>query len=187
MHDNALCYEIGSSTGALINKIYHRHLHKKNVRFIGIEPILEMVEEAKSKVDKKVEFLNENIEDIILEKSNLVVGYYFLQFVQVSKRSEVLKKIYESLNEGGGLILFEKEMADDSKISKLITSSYMKFKIENGFSADEVLSKQFSLEGMMITNTHKENKKMLSDVGFLHVTTVMKYGEFNGYVCFKSK
>lgn len=61
----------------------------------------------------------------------------------------------------------------------------MKFKIDYGFSPEEVLSKQFSLEGAMVTNTHSENRHLLSGAGFSHVTTVMRYGEFNGYVCFK--
>lgn len=186
MRDDAVFYEIGCSTGALIRKIYKRHSHKRNVRFVGIEPVDEMIKEAKSYRNfESIEYFNSSIEETTLEPSNLIVSYYCLQFINPLKRIEVCKKIYDSLVPGGAFILFEKEMISNPKINKLITSSYMKFKIHNGFSPEEVLSKQFSLEGVMIPNTHLANRSMLSSVGFENVTSIMRYGEFNGYICIK--
>lgn len=182
---NSICYEIGSSTGTLIKKLYRRHHDKNNITFYGIEPVKEMIEVAQSNDDTEIEYINDSIENVNMLSANLIVGYYFLQFIPISKRKEVIQKIYDSLVPGGGFILFEKELPLDPKIYKLITSSYMKFKIDHGFSPEEVLSKQFSLEGTMVTNTHSENQCLLSSVGFSHITTVMKYGEFNGYLCFK--
>lgn len=186
MSDNAVFYEIGCSTGALIRKIYDRHSHKKNVRFVGIEPVAEMIEEAKKHENSNnIEYVNSPIEETKLEPCNLIVSYYCLQFVKPFKRKEVCKKIYDSLLPGGAFILFEKEMIGDPKINKLITSSYLKFKIHNGFTPKEVLSKQFSLEGMMKPNTHSANVKMLFYAGFKNVASVMRCGEFNGYICIK--
>ncbi|WP_165211585.1 methyltransferase domain-containing protein [Streptococcus tangpeifui] len=184
LKDNAICYEIGSSTGTLINKLYMRHHPKHNIRFIGIEPVQEMVDLAKEK-NNNIEFLVENIEDTKLEPSNLIIGYYFLQFIPIIERGAVIQKIYDSLLPGGGFIIFEKELSIDPKINKLISSCYMKFKAAHGFSAEEILSKQLSLEGMMVTNTHSENTRLLSHAGFSHIATIMRYGEFNGYLCFK--
>lgn len=184
IHDSALCYELGSATGNLIGKLYHRHKDKRNVHFIGIEEIDEMNQVAQSKFPE-VEFLTSSVEDITLEPSNLIVSYYFLQFILPENRIEILSKMHESLVEGGAFILFEKEMIEDPKVNKLIVSNYIKFKQENGFSPEEILSKQLSLEGVMINHTHSENKEMLQEVGFHHVETIMRYGEFNGYICFK--
>lgn len=170
----------------MIRKIYSRHSHKRNVRFIGIEPVNEMIKEAKSHRNfESIEYFNSSIEETTLEPSNLIVSYYCLQFITPSKRLEVCKNIYDSLLPGGAFILFEKEMINDPKINKFITSSYMKFKIHNGFSPEEVLSKQFSLEGVMIPNTHLANTNMLSCAGFENITSIMRYGEFNGYICIK--
>lgn len=184
--DNSVFYEIGCSTGALIRKICNRHSHKNNVRFIGIESVDEMIDKAKTHENsEKIEYINSLIEDTTLEPSNLIVSYYCLQFINPLKRNEVCKKIYDSLLPGGAFILFEKEMIVDPKINKLITSSYMKFKIHNGFTPEEVISKQFSLEGMMKPNTHSANINMLSCAGFQNITSIMRYGEFNGYICIK--
>ncbi|QQL47006.1 methyltransferase domain-containing protein [Streptococcus mutans] len=185
LKDNSVCYEIGSSTGMLIKKLYRRHHDKNNTTFYGIEPVKEMIEVAQSNDDTEIEYINDSIENVNMLSANLIVGYYFLQFIPISKRKEVIQKIYDSLVSGGGFILFEKELPLDPKIYKLMASSYMKFKIDHGFSPEEVLSKQFSLEGTMVTNTHSENRRLLSSVAFSHITTVMKYGEFNGYLCFK--
>lgn len=188
MKDNAVFYEIGCSTGALISKICARHSHKKNVNFIGVDPVPEMLIEAKKRPNAdKIEFVNDSIENVQLDKCNLVVSYYCLQFVDLSNRAEVCKKIYDALLPGGALIIFEKEMSSDPKINKMISSSYMKFKISSGFTPEEVISKQFSLEGMMKTNTHSENRRMLSQSGFSKVASVMKYGGFNGYLCIKDE
>ena len=37
----------------------------------------------------------------------------------------------------------------------------------------------------MINHNHTENKEILKSVGFHYVKTIMRYGEFNGYICFK--
>ena len=181
LKDDSSCYEIGSSTGTLIKKLYQRHHNKNNITFYGVEPVKEMIEIAQNNDNTEIEYINDSIENINMTPANLIVGYYFLQFIPISKRKEVIQKIYDALVPGVGFILFEKELPLDPKIYKLVTSSYMKFKIDHGFSPEEVLSKQFSL----VTNTHSENRRLLSSAGFSHITTVMKYGEFNGYLCFK--
>jgi tRNA (cmo5U34)-methyltransferase len=61
----------------------------------------------------------------------------------------------------------------------------LKFKIRNGFTPEEVLSKQFSLEGILNSNTHSVNRSLLSSVGFENITSIMRYGEFHGYICIK--
>ncbi len=186
MSDNAVFYEIGCSTGTLIRKIYNRHSHKKNVSFIGIEPVDEMIEQARSYNNSEcIEFINSSVEETPLVPCNLIVSYYCLQFISQLYRIEVCKKIYDSLLPGGAFILFEKEMIEDPKMNKLITSSYLKFKIRNGFTPEEVLSKQFSLEGILNSNTHSVNRSLLSSVGFENITSIMRYGEFHGYICIK--
>ena len=104
---NSICYEIGSSTGTLIKKLYRRHHDKNNITFYGIEPVKEMIEVAQSNDDTEIEYINDSIENVNMLSANLIVGYYFLQFIPISKRKEVIQKIYDSLVPGGGFILFE--------------------------------------------------------------------------------
>ncbi|EAY1318811.1 methyltransferase domain-containing protein [Salmonella enterica] len=186
VRDNAIIYEVGSSTGALINKIFDRHHMKNNVRFIGIEPVKSMVEQAKKQSKgKHIEYINECIEVVELEPCNLIVSYYCVQFIEMGNREYIFHKFYEKLQPGGALIIFEKEIINDSKINEIVESCYLKFKLKQGFSIDEVLSKKFSLEGVMNTNTENQNIRLLMNAGFTQFETIMKYGEFHGYLCIK--
>lgn len=184
--DNSVFYEIGSSTGTLINRIYDRHSNKKNTRFIGIEPISKMILQSEKRSEGlPIEYLKDSVENISLEPCDFIASYYCLQFISSENRKKACVKLYEALTSGGALALFEKEVIDNSRNNEMIESCYIKFKLRNGFSVNEVLSKKFSLEGVMRPNTEHENKKMLVEVGFKQIETIMKYGEFHGYLCIK--
>ena len=129
LRDDSICYEIGSSTGTLINKLYQRHHEKNNITFYGIEPVKEMIEVAQKNNNAEIEYINDSIENVNMLPANLIVGYYFLQFIPISKREEVIKKIYESLVPGGGFILFEKELPLDPKIYKINLLAHKMFSL----------------------------------------------------------
>ncbi|MCD8914335.1 methyltransferase domain-containing protein [Staphylococcus simulans] len=177
-------YELGCSTGTLIEKLYKRHKNKSNIHFIGVDSSNEMIELARKKC-KKIRFINKSLLDIQIKKSDLIICYYVLQFIDLENRLSIIKNIFNSLHKGGAFILFEKELSDNSKVDKILSSCYLKFKINQNFTPNEILDKQFSLEGMMKTNTYNENLEMLKNTGFTNVETIMKYGEFNGYLCIK--
>ena len=85
IRDHSLCYELGSATGNLIGKLYQRHKAKKEVRFIGIEEIPEMNQVPQSKF-LELEFITSSVEEVRLEPSDLIISYYFLQFILLDKR-----------------------------------------------------------------------------------------------------
>ena len=85
IRDHSLCYELGSATGNLIGKLYKRHKSKKEVRFIGIEETPEMNQVAQSKFPE-LEFITSSMEEARLEPSDLIISYYFLQFILPDKR-----------------------------------------------------------------------------------------------------
>jgi len=71
-------YDIGSSTGSLIERVQERH-SQKDIEYFGIEPVKEMIEIAKKrdyKIKKKIKFINESILDVKLLSSSLVFSYY---------------------------------------------------------------------------------------------------------------
>lgn len=184
--EGSVFYEIGCSTGALIHKIYTRHSQKAATRFIGVEPVQNMIAQAKKRTGNlPIEYVHNTIENIDMEACDFIASYYCLQFIPLTKRIMAYEKLYDALIPGGALILFEKEVIDDSKINEMIESCYLKFKLSRGFSVDEIIAKKFSLEGMMRPCTERENRKILAEVGFKQIATIMKYGEFHGYLCIK--
>lgn len=183
---NSVCYDLGCSTGTLLNILAERHKSRKNIRFIGIDPEAEMIEKAKEKNNyTNIEFCIDSVENIQLESCDFITSYYTMQFIPINKRQYVYNKIYSSLKNGGAFILYEKELIDDPYISKIIESAYMKFKLKNSFTFDEVLGKKFSLEGFLIPNTSDENMNLLTSAGFNSIQSIMQYGEFKGYLAIK--
>ena len=153
-----------------------------------------MISESKKKLKKikKVKFINKKIESYEMPKSDLIISYYTLQFIKPNKRQDVLKKIYNSLNWGGALILFEKTRSEDARFQDLTTQLYNEFKLENGFNADEIISKTISLKGILEPFSLDGNSGLLTragfkfkKAGFVDSTVIFKNLNFTGFLLIK--
>ena len=149
---NSTCYDLGCSTGTLLAILAERHKNKENVHFFGIDPEVEMINQAKKKKNyANIEFSVNAAEEVKLEKCDFITSYYTLQFIPINRRQEVCNKIYSSLNFGGAFILFEKELVNEPYISKIVESAYMKFKLGNDFTVNEVMGKRFSQRTILLS------------------------------------
>ena len=184
--DNTTCYEIGSSTGELTKKLALHNSHKK-VKFIGIDPISEMVEIANEKCKdiSNVSFVCDDILNIDLDKSDFIVSYYTIQFIKPRIRQLVFDKIYESLNWGGAFILFEKVRACDARFQDMMTALYTDYKLEQGYTEREIISKTRSLKGVLEPFSTQGNLDLLKRAGFVDITSIFKYVSFEGFLAIK--
>ncbi|MFL0082033.1 methyltransferase domain-containing protein [Tenacibaculum maritimum] len=184
--DGSKCYEIGSSTGELTKKIAEHNVYKK-INFIGIDPIIEMVDVANEKC-KDISNISFNCDDILsveLEKSDLIISYYTIQFIKPRVRQLVFNKIYESLNWGGAFILFEKVRAGDARFQDIMTALYTDYKLEQGYTEQEIVSKTRSLKGVLEPFSTQGNIDLLKRAGFVDITSVFKYVSFEGFLAIK--
>ena len=185
MSDESLCYDIGCSTGLLINKL-SSSCNSKNVRFVGIDSVLEMIKFANTKnCQKNSKFICESILDFELEKSDFIVLYYTLQFIKPSVRQLIVDKLYNSLNWGGALILFEKVRAPDARFQDITSSLYSDYKVELGYSSEEIMNKASSLKGVLEPFSTQGNLDMLTRSGFKDIMTIYKYVTFEGFLAIK--
>ena len=186
IEDNSKCYEIGSSTGELTKKIAQHNIHKK-VDFIGIDPIAEMVDVANKKCNDitNVSFICDDILNTQLEKADLIISYYTVQFIKPRVRQLVFNKIFESLNWGGAFILFEKVRACDARFQDMMTALYTDYKLEQGYTEEEIISKTRSLKGILEPFSTQGNLDLLKRAGFVDITTVFKYVSFEGFLAIK--
>jgi tRNA (cmo5U34)-methyltransferase len=186
LSDNSKCYEIGCSTGELTKKIAIHNQHKK-ISLIGIDPIQEMVEVANKKCKNlsNISFICDDILNTELEKSDLIISYYTIQFIKPRIRQLVFDKIYESLNWGGAFILFEKVRAGDARFQDIMTALYTDYKLEKGYTEEEIVSKTRSLKGVLEPFSTQGNLDLLKRSGFVDITTVFKYVSFEGFLAIK--
>ena len=186
--DDSICYDIGCSTGTLLGKLSSRHKNKKKISLIGIDPITQMIKQAKLENKNNlgnVKFINKDINKINLKKSDLIISYYTTQFISPRYRQNIIDNIYESLNWGGAFILFEKIRGADARFQDIYSSIYQDFKVMQGYSDEEILTKQRSLKGVLEPFSNQGNIGLLKRAGFKDITTIFQWVCFQGYLCIK--
>jgi tRNA (cmo5U34)-methyltransferase len=128
------------------------------------------------------------VEELIqfpLEKCDLVISYYTMQFVRPKFRQELFNRIFESLNWGGAFVLFEKVRSPDARFQDIMTGLYTDYKLDQGYSSDEIISKSRSLKGVLDPFSTSANFELLERAGFKDAMTIMKYVSFEGILAIK--
>jgi tRNA (cmo5U34)-methyltransferase len=187
--DGSTCYEIGCSTGTLTLRLAAHNLHKEGARFIGIDCEEDMIEQASQK-QKALEISNASfaVDDVVvaeLEPCDLITSYYTIQFIRPSVRQDVINKIYNSLQWGGAFLLFEKVRANDARFQDIMAGLYTEFKLQQGYSAEEIVGKAQSLKGILEPFSTQGNIDLLKRAGFVDILGVAKYICFEGILAIK--
>ena len=187
--NNSIVYEIGSSTGVLSTKLSETNKTKLGARFIGLDVEKDMVDYANqhfSKTDNNnVSFEHADIISVELEKSDFIACYYTVQFIPPAVRQQVIDKLYQSLNWGGALIMFEKIRAPDARFQDIINTLYLNYKLEHGYSEKNIVSKMMSLKGILEPFSTQGNIDLLKRAGFVDIVSVQKYLCFEGFLAIK--
>ncbi|QBY00589.1 methyltransferase domain-containing protein [Rhodophyticola sp. CCM32] len=184
---NSVVYDLGCSTGTLTRRLAERHQDLRDAKFSGLEVEPEMLELARSRhADvQNLRFEHCDILDYEFEKSDFIASHYTLQFIRLKDRMGLLRQIYNALNEGGAFVLFEKVSASDAQFQDIMGLLYNQFKLENGFTVDEIMAKTFSLKGVMQPISTDQNLICLRNVGFSKILTIQKYLCFEGWLAIK--
>lgn len=188
VHDGSVIYDLGTGTATLLGKLAARHSHgKPKARFIGIDEQASMLGQARRELgaETRVELEHGDINLFDYEPSDLIIAYYTMQFVPPRIRQALFDRIYQSLNWGGAFILFEKTRAPDARFQDIITGLYTDFKLNNGFTPDEIVNKTRSLKGVLEPFSTQGNLDLLTRAGFVDMMTIMKLAPFEGFLAIK--
>lgn len=186
LKDDSVCYELGVSTGALIGKLARRQA-KKAVRFIGLDIESQMIAQARKEIGnlRNVELEIADINTFPFEPADFIVAYYTIQFVPPRIRQDLLNKIYQSLNWGGCFLMFDKVRANDARFQDMTTLLYTEFKLEQGYTPQEIVAKSRSLKGVLEPFSTQGNLDLLKRAGFVDILSIMKYVSFEGFLAIK--
>ena len=122
--------------------------------------------------------------EFVIPTTNLIFSIFTLQFIDFSKRINLLRKIYDSLDKGGCLIFCEKEICKNGIIQEVFTFSNYQYK-QNNFTANEILSKEIDLRSLMNPLQSNDNVILLKKAGFKTIETFFQSLNFKGYICIK--
>lgn len=186
LQDGSVCYDLGCSTGELTKALAKRTSHKR-LKFIAIDREEGMVRTAteKCKGFDNVTVTQSDLLDVELETADLVISYYTIQFISPRNRQIIFDRVYNALNWGGAFLLFEKVRAADARFQDIMTALYTDYKLDQGYSAEEIVNKSRSLKGVLEPFSSRANYDLLSRAGFVDVMTVMKYVCFEGILAIK--
>ncbi len=184
---NSICYDLGTSTGELLQKLAEHNKHTEGIKWVGIDCIPEMVEAAKEhcKHSPSITIVQDDIGTFTYEKADFITSYYVMQFIQPRRRQEIFSKIYATLNWGGAFVLFEKVRGSDARFQDIMSQIYTEFKLANGFQPDEIINKAKSLKSVLEPFSTAGNLTLLRNAGFTDVMTIFKDVCFEGFLAIK--
>jgi len=116
------------------------------------------------------------------KEEDIIVANYTLQFIRPMQRLELIKKIYNGLNDEGTFIFSEKVVFENKVLDKEMINIYYAYKKSQGYSDYEISQKREALENVLIPFTIPENIKMCKDAGFSQVETVFQWANFVTFV-----
>ncbi|VEB23528.1 carboxy-S-adenosyl-L-methionine synthase CmoA [Avibacterium volantium] len=187
---NSNVYDLGCSRGAA-TLAARRNIHQPNVKIIGVDNSLPMVERCRQHVQAyhseiPVEILCDDIRNIEINNASMVILNFTLQFLPPQDRRALLEKIYQGLNPNGVLVLSEKFRFNDETIDELLIDLHHEFKRANGYSELEVSQKRTALENVMRTDDIETHKARLKSVGFSHIELWFQCFNFGSMIAIKS-
>ncbi|MEM7257189.1 MAG: carboxy-S-adenosyl-L-methionine synthase CmoA, partial [Pseudomonadota bacterium] len=97
--------------------------------------------------------LNGDLDNLDLSNTSVVTLCWTLQFVRPLRRDRLINKIYESLVDGGILIITDKVLTNDSNMNRFFIDFYYDYKRRNGYSDEEIMRKREALENVLVPLT----------------------------------
>ncbi len=184
--NGSLLYELGCSTGSLLTRLAARH-QQKDVHIVGIDREPDMAARARAKCGDQpnVEVIEGDILEVPLDKADVIIAYYTVQFVLPRVRQQLIDRIYQSLNWGGAFFLFEKVRGPDARFQDMLNALYTEYKLEQGYQSEEIVAKMRSLKGVLEPFSSEGNLGLLQRAGFTDITTIFKYICFEGFLAIK--
>ena len=109
-------YDLGCSTATTLIQIAKQD---KTLQLVGIDNSSAMIELAQKKINAykldNIKLINDDILNINLNNSSVVIANYTLQFIRPLYRLDLVKKIYNSLI-GEGIFLFSEKIININKL-----------------------------------------------------------------------
>jgi len=175
--------DLGSSTAKFLLDLHSKM--EVAMKLKGLDNSQAMLDRA----EQKCQAFGANIElefaDMLeydYGNEDVIVANYTLQFIRPMQRLELMKKLFEGLNDEGMFIFSEKVVFEDKVLDKQMIDIYYAYKKEQGYSEYEIAQKREALENVLIPFTIKENIQMCQDAGFRKIETVFQWANFVTFV-----
>ena len=178
--DNSTVIDIGCSTGTLIQNIYDNSI-KADVKYIGLDYESAMFMDDNRSIDY---ICNDICSYELPDDISFTAALFTLQFIPYAKKVHVLRKIYNSMMEGSGMVISEKIYSSCTKTDNILQSLYYQHKRKN-YKCDDILDKESDLRSMLYLNTTNELISNLTLAGFEKIDSIWQQHNFISFLAIK--
>lgn len=181
--DGLKVLDLGSSTAKFLLDLHSKMTTTMKLK--GLDNSQAMLDRAWQKCQAFGADIELELADMLnysYHQEDVIVANYTLQFIRPMQRVELVKKLYEGLNDEGIFIFSEKVVFEDKKLDKDLIDIYYEYKKGQGYSEYEIAQKREALENVLIPFTIEENIQMCKDAGFNNITTVFQWANFVTFV-----
>ncbi len=182
-------YDLGCSHGNL-GMLILNHLKERPFSMVAVDSSKPMIEKYKKRLGdqdktRPVDLVCGLLENIQIKNASVVLINLTLQFLDMRKRDDLIKKIYQGMNPNGILLLTEKTVHASTELDDLQTNFYKTFKLENGYSELEISQKRDALEKVLIPDTIDTHKNRILNAGFTLFDVWLKWFNFASMIAIK--
>ena len=180
-------YDLGSSTANLLLELSSID-ELKNANLVGIDSSSAMIEKSTKKAEaygREIKFICSDFLDIDISSADIIIANYTMQFIRPAKRTDAIKKIYDSLKTGGVFFMSEKVSSINTMLDRYMIERYHQYKIGQGYTMGEITKKREALENILVPYTMQENLQMLKDTGFSTTEILLKWINFTTFASIK--
>jgi tRNA (cmo5U34)-methyltransferase len=184
--DGKKVIDLGSSTAQFLLELHAGMTTEMTL--VGIDNSDAMLERARQKARAFGADIHLEPGDILTydyARSHFIVSNYTLQFIRPILRLELVKHIFDGLEDDGMFIFSEKIIFKDKRLDKEMIDIYHSFKRTRGYSEFEISQKREALENVLVPFTVQENIEMCQNAGFTDVETVFQWANFVTFVARK--
>ncbi len=169
---NSTVYDLGCSLGA-IGWSVDRQLAVP-ARIVGVDNSEAMIESLQANLRQvrpraQWQVIEGDVAQVSYDRASVFVLHYCLQFVPISERSGLLKRLYDSLLPKGAIFLSEKIAGECTESDQWLRNAHHRFKSRMGYSDKEIAAKARSIATMMPLETASVHEERLRALGFKNV------------------
>lgn len=183
-------YDLGCSNGNFGLKFLEL-MGKKPFHMIAVdnsEPMLDTYKTrlANRPLGENIHLVLNDIKDVPLSNASVVIINLTMQFLPVHDRNGLIESIYQALVPSGLLLVTEKTVHDDDRLTNLFQDYYYRFKRENGYSNLEISQKRDALENVLIPEDTGAHFERFRRAGFTRMDIWQKWFNFTSFLCLKT-
>ena len=183
VEDDTYVLDLGCSEGTLLRSMCEQNDHTETSQFIGVD-VNESFQQHWNDTNR-IRYVVDDITTMEFPKDcSFISSLFTFQFISERQRTPLLKKIYNSLVEGGGFVISEKLNSNFGKFQNMMDFLYYDFK-KNNFSEKQILDKEIELRHLSKLTDENRFIHQLRNCGFNEIQTFWRNFNFVGLICLK--